>query len=191
MLPVRQTIKFDAERDKSFPAEIMASPGGEKLEHCMQCGTCSGVCPLTIYMDSPPRRIIYLTRAGFRNEVLKSNTLWLCASCYACMVDCPKGIHITDIMYALKQRAIRENLYPRRFPVPILAREFFNMVHSRGRTSESWLAIRLMTRTNLLKLFGMWRLGIHLLRAGRFSLKSESIRHIGELRKMLDAAHGR
>ena len=191
MQAIRQTIKLDAERDRGFAADIMSAPGGEKLERCFQCGTCSGVCPLSIYMDYTPRRVIYLTRAGFKKEVLQSNTIWLCASCYACTVDCPKGIHITDIMYALKQRAIRERLYPRGFPIPVLAREFFKMVRATGRTSESWLVIRLLMNTNILKLFGMWRLGLNLMRTGRFSLKTERIRQTGELRRMLDAASGK
>jgi quinone-modifying oxidoreductase subunit QmoC len=190
MPAITQTIKFDSERDRAFPGEIQKEPGGEKLEHCIQCGTCSGVCPLSIYMDYTPRRVIYLTRAGFKDEVLKSNTIWLCSSCYACTVDCPKGIHITDIMYTLKQRAIRDNLYPRGFPIPVLAREFFKMVRSSGRVSESWLVIRLLIHTNILKLFGMWRLGLDLVRTGRFSLKQESIPQTRELRKMLDAARG-
>ncbi len=190
MPAIFETIKFDSERDRSFPGEIQKEPGGEKLEHCIQCGTCSGVCPLSIYMDYTPRRIIYLTRAGFKDEVLKSNTIWLCSSCYACTVDCPKGIHITDIMYTLKQRAIRDNLYPRGFPIPVLAREFFRMVRASGRTSETRLAIRLLLRTNILKLFGMWKLGLNLIRTGRFSLRQGSIRQTRELRKMLDAARG-
>jgi len=190
MQAIRQMIKFDAERDRTFAADILSAPGGEKLEHCFQCGTCSGVCPLSIYMDYTPRRVIYLTRAGFKTDVLKSNTIWLCSSCYACTVDCPKGIHITDIMYALKQRAIRERLYPRGFPIPVLAREFFKMVRTTGRTSESWLVIRLLMHTNIMKLFGMWRLGLNLMRTGRFSLKTERIRRTGELQRMLDAASG-
>ena len=188
MQAIRQMIKFDAERDRTFAADILSAPGGEKLEHCFQCGTCSGVCPLSIYMDYTPRRVIYLTRAGFKQEVLKSNTIWLCSSCYACTVDCPKGIHITDIMYALKQRAIRERLYPRGFPIPVLAREFFKMVRKSGRVSESWLVIRLLMNTNIFKLLGMSKLGLNLVRTGRFSLKTESIQRTAELRKMLDAA---
>ena len=188
MQPLRQTIKLEAERDRSFPHDIKSSAGGDGLNKCIQCGTCSGVCPLSIYMDHTPRQIIYLTRAGFRDDVLRSNTIWLCASCYACTVDCPKEIHITDIMYALKQRALRDGVYPRGFPIPVLAREFFQMVRAAGRTSESWLVIRLMMKTNIFKMFGMTRLGMNLMRTGRFSLKSEKIRGTAELRKMLDAA---
>ena len=55
---------------------------------------------------SRPRRIIQLVREGFRHDALRSQTIWLCASCYACAVHCPQDIHITDVMYTLKREAI-------------------------------------------------------------------------------------
>lgn len=171
-----ETLKFDAERDPAFAKEIMARPGGEKLFGCIQCGTCSATCPVSIYMDHTPRQIMVLTRAGFKDEVLRSRTIWLCASCYACTVDCPKEIKITDIMYALKRRAIQDGVYPKRFPIPVLAREFFKMVRRRGRVTESELVMRLMLQTNWLGIVKMWRQGLNLIRTGRFSLKPERMR---------------
>jgi len=188
MAEIKQTIKYDGLRDPEFPKEIAATPGCEDLEHCFQCGTCSATCPLSIYMDYTPRRIMHLARSGFKQEVLTSNTIWLCASCYSCTVECPKQIKITNIMYALKRRAIREKKYPRRFPIPVLAEEFFKMVRSHGRTSEGRLVMNMMRRTRPLKLLGMAKLGINLLRTGRFSLKSESMEKTEELRRLLDAA---
>jgi heterodisulfide reductase subunit C len=184
---IRQTIKYEAEADPAFAPRIKEKRGCEKLEACIQCGTCSGVCPLSIYMDHTPRQVILLTRSGFRDEVLKSNTIWLCASCYACYVDCPKSIHITDVMYALKQRAIKDRVYPSRFPIPVLAREFYRMVREKGRVTEMWLVMRLMLKTNLLRMFGMWRLGLGLFRTGRMSLGMESMARPEDLRKVLDA----
>jgi heterodisulfide reductase subunit C len=186
MTTIQQTIKYDAERDRSFPREIVAHPGGEKLYGCIQCGTCSAICPVSIYMDYTPRQLMGLTRAGFKKEVLGSVTIWLCSSCYACTVDCPKQIKITDIMYALKRQAIREGVYPKRFPIPVLAREFFNMVRRRGRVTESQLVMRLFLLTNWLALVKTWRLGLNLVRTGRFSLKTERMEHPAKLAAMLD-----
>ena len=42
-------------------------------------------------------------------------------------------------MYELKQRAIKEKVYPKRFPIPVLAQEFTKMVHDYGRITETWL----------------------------------------------------
>ena len=87
-------IRYESELDPHFADEIASIPDGEKLFTCIQCGTCSGMCPMSPYMDYTPRQIIAMIRAGFRSEVLSSYTTWLCASCYACAVECPKEIKI-------------------------------------------------------------------------------------------------
>ena len=101
-----------------------------------------------------------LVRADFKNEVLRSHTVWLCASCYACTVECPRQIRITDIMYALKQRAIRDGIYPKRFPIPVLAKEFYEMVRTKGRITETQLVMRLFLKTDWRPLLSSWRLGL-------------------------------
>jgi heterodisulfide reductase subunit C len=180
-----RTIKLESDRVPGFGREIMTVPGCERLESCIQCGTCSGVRPLSIYMDFTPRQVMALTRADFKHEVLQSQTIWLCASCYACAVECPQEIRITDIMYELKQRALREGVYVRRFPIPVLAREFSEMVRKNGRITELILVVRLFLKTDWLAALGNWRLGLDLLRTGRFSLKTERIRDSAAIDRML------
>jgi len=190
MLRIEREIRYEAERDRSFADEIKKMPGCELMDRCIQCGTCSGACPVSIFMDYTPRKVIELTRSGFKQDVLKSTTIWLCASCYACTVECPKQIGITDVMYALKQKAIEEKVYPPRFPIPVLAREFFKMVRAKGRIAETKLAILLFLKTQFLKIFGMQRLGIDLLRTGRFSPFSlifpESMKDPAKLTRLID-----
>lgn len=184
---IERTIKYESDRSVGFGRDVMRVPGCEQLENCIQCGTCSGVCPLSIYMDHSPRQVMALTRADFRDEVLRSHTIWLCASCYACTVECPQQIRITDIMYELKQRAIDAGIYPRRFPIPVLAHEFTRMVRQHGRITELVLVIRLFLKTDWFAALGNWRLGIDLMRTGRFSLLTERIRRHGDIARMLDA----
>ena len=117
-------------------------------------------------MDYTPRQVMALTRGDFKNEVLRSHTIWLCASCYACTVECPREIRITDIMYELKQRAIHEGIYPKRFPIPVLAREFSEMVKKHGRITEMLLVMKLFLKTNPLAAMGNWRMGIDLMKTG-------------------------
>ena len=184
-MELRRTIKYESDRVKGFGREVMSVPGCEQLENCIQCGTCSGLCPLSIYMDSTPRQVMELTRSDFKNEVLRSTTIWLCASCYACTVECPKQIRITDIMYELKQRAIQEGVYPKRFPIPVLAQEFYKMSHREGRVTENFLATILFLKTNILAAIGQWKLGLNLLIRGRFPLKPERIKRKDELVRMM------
>jgi quinone-modifying oxidoreductase subunit QmoC len=188
MMQITRTIKYDADRVKGFGREVMSVPGCEQLESCIQCGTCSGVCPLSIYMDYTPRQVMALTRGDFKNEVLQSHTIWLCASCYACTVECPRQIRITDIMYALKQRAIQEGIYPRRFPIPVLAKEFSQMVRTKGRITETLLVMRLFLKANWRAVLSSWRLGLGLMRTGRFVIRHERIERRAELADMLAAA---
>ena len=180
-------IKYKHELDNDFPSWVSSVPGGENLWQCIQCGTCSGACPVSLYMDYTPRRIIAMSRAGFKEEVLSSVTIWLCASCYACAVQCPQDIQLTDLMYALKQRAIKEKKYPKKFPIPILSKEFFNMVLKRGRATESFLVAKMFLKTNPLKLLNMASLGLKLLRSGRMTLGLEAIKNKKELRTILKA----
>jgi len=193
-MEIKRTIKLESDRVPGFGRDLMKVAGCEKLESCIQCGTCSGVCPLSIYMDYTPRQVMALARADFKNEVLRSHTIWLCASCYACTVECPQEIRITDIMYELKQRALREGVYVRRFPIPVLAREFSEMVRKHGRITELVLVIRLFLKTDWLGALGNWRLGLDLMRTGRFTLWTERIRHKGDVDRMLaaiDAGNGK
>jgi quinone-modifying oxidoreductase subunit QmoC len=186
-IQVHRTIKYESDRTLGFGRDVMRVPGCEQLEWCIQCGTCSGVCPLSVYMDQTPRQVMALTRGDFKRDVLRSHTIWLCASCYACTVECPQQIRITDIMYELKQRAIVEGVYPRKFPIPVLAHEFNQMVRKNGRITEMVLVIRLFLKTSWLAALGNWRLGLDLMRTGRFSLATERIKHRGDIAKMLDA----
>lgn len=185
MTTLKRTIKFEQDRVPGFCKEIEKVPGCEKIRDCIQCGTCSGVCPLSIYMDYSPRQIIGLTRADFKREVLSSFTIWLCASCYACTVECPQQIKITDVMYELKQRAIKEGYYPRGFPIPELAKLFEGMVRRNGRISEGWLAAKLFIKTNPLAGIGMAKLGLGLLRTGRFSIKPEKMSNVDHVQRLL------
>ena len=180
-------MQYESKLAPSFADEIASVPGGDTLFSCIQCGTCSGMCPVSPYMDHTPRQIIAMIRAGMRAEVLNSYTVWLCASCYSCAVECPKEIKITDIMYAAKRLAIREGVYPKRFPIPILASEFFKSVERSGRSTESWLLVRLFLKTNPFQMFKQAGLGLRLWLKGRLGLKLESVKRTGELRSILKA----
>jgi len=133
-------------------------------------------------MDYTPRQLIAMIRAGSKGEVLSSRTTWLCASCYACTVECPKGIKLTDIMYACKRMAIMEGAYPKHFPIPVLTNEFFKTVKVTGRSNETWLIVRLFLKTNPLQLFKHADLGFRLWLRGRMSPRPDSVKRKGELR---------
>jgi quinone-modifying oxidoreductase subunit QmoC len=186
MIHISRTMKYQREAAPEWSEHVRELPGCERVFSCIQCGTCSGTCPLSIYMDYTPRRIIQLIREGFKTEALSSNTIWLCASCYSCAAHCPQDIHLTDVMYSLKRQAIKEGLYPKHLPIPVLAREFYEGVRRNGRNSEFWVVLRFALKSNPLLLLKMAGSGLDLLRTGRLSLKSERIKDIEGLRRELE-----
>ncbi len=107
---VEETGTMDMEKqDPHFKDEIAEEPGGEGIKNCFQCGTCTASCPVTrINPRYNPRKIILMTLMGMREEVLKSEFIWLCSSCYSCYERCPQNVRITELMNAIKNIAVRE-----------------------------------------------------------------------------------
>jgi heterodisulfide reductase subunit C len=190
MKKVVRRIKFEAELDHGFGEHIAEKAYGQKLLGCIQCGTCSATCPLSHYMDFTPRKVIAMTREGFKEEVLNSLTIWLCSSCYSCTVECPRQIHITEIMYALKREAIQLGFYPKRLPIPVLAREFYKRVLKDGRNTESWVLVSLYLHTNPFAMLKEAILGLKLFLRGRLTIGRERIKHLDQLKAILGNGKG-
>jgi heterodisulfide reductase subunit C len=83
---------------------------GQNLQVCYQCGMCSGNCPMSSNMDLTPRQIIELARLGLEEEIANSKTVWICASCLACTVNCPRGFDLSKLMEAIRLLTLRENV---------------------------------------------------------------------------------
>jgi heterodisulfide reductase subunit C len=190
MKRVVRRIKFESELDLNFGDRVADKAYGQKLLSCIQCGTCSATCPLAHYMDYTPRKIIAMTREGFKEEVLNSLTIWLCASCYSCYVQCPRQIHITDVMYTLKREAIQMGFHPKRLPIPILAQEFYKRVLKDGRNTESWLLVSLYLRTNPFIMLREAILGLKLFLRGRLTIGREHVKRRDQLHTILEHKKG-
>jgi heterodisulfide reductase subunit C len=83
---------------------------GQNLQLCYQCGMCSGNCPAASNMDLSPRQVIELARLGLEEEITNSNTVWICASCLACTVNCPRGFDLAKVMEAIRLLTLRKNI---------------------------------------------------------------------------------
>lgn len=187
-MEIQRKVKYEHELDPHFLAEIKHLSGCENLDACIQCGTCSSSCPMSVYMDYPPRKIIAMIKNGFKDEALRSFTIWLCPSCYTCQVRCPSQIKITDVMYALKRQAIEAKVFPSRFAIPILDREMSRLIAKNGRNSELRLILRLYLKSrHFLTMIKMAPLGLKLMKTGRMSLRKESIKNKKQLRSLLSA----
>ena len=154
---------------------------------CIQCGTCGGSCPSGPDMDYGPRQIFAMLRAGLREDVLMSNTPWMCVSCYFCMVRCPQEIHITDVMYTLKSMAIQEG-YARTQTAPDFSRTFIDYVEEYGRSFEFGLATRHYLKHRPGSVTGTAKLGLGMLSKGRMEMTPQRIDGMDGLRAILQKA---
>lgn len=164
-----------------------ATAGVARLEMCIQCGTCGGSCPVSADMDHTPRMLFAMIRAGFREEALRSNTPWICVSCYHCVVRCPQDVHIPDVMYTLKSMAIKAKLY-RDSTAPEFSQTFVDMVENYGRSFEFGLATRHYLKHFPLRLPNMAPMGLGMLSKKRMQISPRRIQGMDQLTKVLSRA---
>ena len=71
---------------------------------------CSGNCPMASNMDLSPRQVIELARLGMQEEIAESKTVWICATCLACTINCPRGFDLSKLMEAIRLLTLRKNV---------------------------------------------------------------------------------
>ena len=111
--------------------------GGDKLSMCMQCGVCSGSCPIGVEMDHGPRKLFMMIRAGMKEAVMTSNTMSNCVLCYRCVVRCPRGVPVAYILQDLYTKAVEQG-YPQagKSENARFAKAFWRSTEALGRTDE-------------------------------------------------------
>ena len=83
---------------------------GQSLLSCNQCGKCSAGCPMSFAMDSLPNQVIRLVQLGLEEDIARSKTVWICASCFTCTVRCPRGVDLAKVMEAVRLVTLRRNI---------------------------------------------------------------------------------
>lgn len=171
-----------------FLEEVSARTAGvSRLEMCIQCGTCGGSCPSADDMDHTPRMLFAMIRAGMKEEALRSNTPWMCVSCYHCVVRCPQGVHIADVMYTLKSMSEDAKSYRDTTP-PGFASVFVGQIETFGRSWELGLTARHYLRHFILRLPRMTPMAIGLFMRGRIGIMPHRIRQRKQLHAILSKA---
>jgi len=112
--------------------EVAFVSGGNGFAACIQRGTCSVSCPHANEMEFAPRQIIAMVRTGMRKKVLSSDSMWYCASCHMCAEQCPRGVEVTDLMYALKRMASENGFRCGPSSEPIICHTFIDLITGTG-----------------------------------------------------------
>jgi heterodisulfide reductase subunit C len=104
--PKKRVVHLD-ELDLDF-SEAVVKAGGEKLNLCFQCGTCTATCPISRFNENyNPRLILRAAVLGLTERIIPNDLIWLCTSCYSCTERCPRGVRPTDVIRAIRNLAIR------------------------------------------------------------------------------------
>jgi heterodisulfide reductase subunit C len=97
---------------------------------------------MAVHMEYPPRKIIAMIRAGMRDEVLSSNSMWFCLSCYMCTARCPRGVKPTELAHALESLANQQGFRIGGTRTPSMYRSFVGSIRGNGRVHEFGMMIR-------------------------------------------------
>ena len=142
-------------------------------------------------MEYPPRQIIAMIRAGMRDEVLSSNSMWFCLSCYMCTARCPRGVKPTEIAHALESLANQRGFRIGGTRTPNLYRSFVGSIKGNGRVHEFGMMQKYYLLTNPLAALKIWKVGLQLflhrrlpLMPARIKGKEELSRIIGKFREV-------
>ncbi len=81
---------------------------GVDCRKCMQCGKCSGACPAYDQMDIRPHQFVAMVRNGDVDALLKSESIWNCLSCFACVERCPRDVEPARLIEAVRLMVIRQ-----------------------------------------------------------------------------------
>lgn len=86
----------------------------EGINGCINCGTCTAICPAAEVYDYEPRSIANLVQTRddeVIEDLLKGETIWYCGECMSCKTRCPRNNAPGLIIQALRGLSIETGLF--------------------------------------------------------------------------------
>ena len=82
----------------------------EGLKTCINCGTCTAICPAAEFYKYDPRKVVDTVQRKDEGEIealLRSETIWYCGECMSCVTRCPRGNGPGLVIMALRNLSAR------------------------------------------------------------------------------------
>lgn len=133
----RESIK---KIDKKIVDEVVEDAIFERFRSCYQCGTCSGGCPSGRRTAMRTREVIRQAMVGLDDELLTSDLLWLCSTCYTCYERCPRDVPSTDIIIKLRNIAAHRGFM--KGPHIAVSKGLIETGHGVPINEEKWSKLR-------------------------------------------------
>ena len=126
--------------DKEDLSDSIQQLTGVNVRACYQCGKCTAGCPVAERMDIRPSVIMRMLQSGGADEVeelLRSNSIWLCLTCETCYSRCPMELDIPKVMDYLRERSNAEGrVNSATRDIVAFHKSFLNAVERNGRLHE-------------------------------------------------------
>ena len=94
-------------QNKNQKEQVLRMSGVNPLK-CMRCGKCSATCPSYDEMEYHPHQFVYMVEMGDIDTLMKSESIYKCLSCFACVDRCPRGVEPAKLVEAIRLLAIRQ-----------------------------------------------------------------------------------
>ncbi len=93
--------------NKNLKEQVIRSSGVNVLK-CMRCGKCSGTCPSYGEMEYHPHQFVYMVEKGDIETLMRSDSIYKCLTCFACVDRCPRGVEPAKVVEAVRLAAVRQ-----------------------------------------------------------------------------------
>lgn len=166
--------------DKSFKDEI-EKLSGQSIASCYQCGECTAGCPVAYAGDLTSNQVIRMVQLG-QEDVLKSRMIWLCVGCETCATRCPRGVELSKVMDALREKAVSAGVAAGEPKIKTFHNAFLASVERAGRTHEISMLGEYKLRA--LDLFTDLILGAKMFFKGKLAIVPSIVMGRGEMKKI-------
>jgi heterodisulfide reductase subunit C len=86
--------------------ERLSKLQNEISDYCFQCAKCTSGCEAHKLLELEPHKIVALLKRGLIDELVNSDVIWTCMSCFKCRERCPQKVAPVEILFALKNMAV-------------------------------------------------------------------------------------
>lgn len=175
-----------AARPATLAEELKAATGLNPAD-CYQCGKCSAGCPMATETSLRPHDVMRMIVGGKKDQLLASESIWLCLTCETCSARCPNECDPARMVDALREMAAGKA--PRN--IGAFHRSFLDQIKMTGRMFELGLIVQYKLRSGALMQDVLTTPGV--IARGKLKFLPAPIKGVGDVRRIFAAceAEGR
>jgi len=122
------TTMGEAEQELRDKIRAQLERIGEDIpDTCYQCGKCTSGCEAMKLLELEPHHIMAMVKAGFIDELINSDIIWTCVTCFKCKERCPQKAAPVEVLFLLKNMAVAQGK-----EIPVNLSNMFQNVLTQG-----------------------------------------------------------